>query len=183
MEQEAVKRTIATQKCSPDPGLVKQRRTLSIKWATTLTKAIRNSFIKEKQQYMEDLATGQISTHNVGEEDIITLDRVSIRHLISWAMLLIVQIFMQDADLASRPSFTLIDAPSIELPADENERAVIGILFDSTDKLHEAYDLLSKDGPLSKRKVSKHGVMEARATLAAMEADKAILIDEDDLLT
>jgi hypothetical protein len=86
---------------------------------------------------------------------------------------------MEESDSESRPSFTVVDATSIEIPTDEDEKAIIRILFGDTDGLFQAYHLLSKTGALSKRKEPINGTMVTRSTLAAAEADKAVVNEEE----
>jgi len=86
---------------------------------------------------------------------------------------------MEESDSQSRPSFTVVDATSIEIPTDEDEKAIIRVLFEDTDGLFQAYHLLSKTGALSKRKEPISGTMVKRFLLAAAEADKAAVSGEE----
>jgi len=82
------------------------------------------------------------------------------------------QILMAEADYASRPEHTVVDASSIVMPEEEDEIELIKILFDSPDHLIEVYEKFSSSGAMAKRKIRPNGAMATRAAVAEMGADK-----------
>jgi len=72
-EQEQVKLGLAAQKSNPERHPLGLRSKLSTKWWQSLNYLLHQGL----EEYMKDLASGELSTDNAGQADIATLQRVS----------------------------------------------------------------------------------------------------------